>query len=158
VSIDSRELRDALGLFATGVCLVTLTDADGEPHGLTVNSFASVSLDPPLILWSLQKDSEVYAMYAGAERFAVAVLADQQQNHASDYAKKGAHRLADAHHRRGTNGAPLIRDALVNFECSLEHALDGGDHTILLGRVTDIVAGEAGAPLLFYGGRFGAMQ
>lgn len=158
MSIDSRELRDALGLFATGVCLVTLTDAQGEPHGLTVNSFASVSLDPPLILWSLQKDSEVYSLYAEAQQFAVAVLADQQQNHASDYAKKGAHRLADAHCTTGINGAPLIRDALVNFECSLEQVLDGGDHSILLGRVSSIIPGAEGAPLLFFGGRFGAMQ
>ena len=130
MSIDERSFRDALGLFATGVCLVTLVDEQGRATAITVNSFASVSLDPPLVLWSLQKDADVYAQYVNAERFAIAVLSI------------------------GNNGAPLINDALVNFECSLEQALDGGDHTILLGRVTRVVEACEGPPLLFFSGRY----
>jgi flavin reductase (DIM6/NTAB) family NADH-FMN oxidoreductase RutF len=154
MSLDSREFRDALGQFATGVCLVTVTDAEGIAHAVTVNSFASVSLDPPLVLWSVQKDSDVYSLYSEAPRFAIAVLGQAQQAHSSAYAQKGGHRLDDQHFHPGDNGAPLIGDALVNFECSLERALDGGDHTILLARVTRIVSQAAEAPLIFFSGQY----
>lgn len=151
---DSRDFRDALGLFATGVCLVTADDPAGEAQALTVNSFSSVSLDPPLVLWSLQRDSDLFPVYAAAERFAIAILSQRQQSHSSWYAGKEQHRIDEAHFFRGDNGAPLIRDALVNFECSLERSLDGGDHLILLGRVTRIVPGSDDAPLLFFGGQY----
>lgn len=155
--IDSRALRDALGQFATGVCLVTLVDDDGVAHALTVNSFASVSLDPPLILWSLQKSSEVFDLYANAQKFAIAILSQAQETHSSSYACKGMHRMADAHFTAGDNGAPLVSGALANFECSLERSLDGGDHTILLGRVTRILTADQNAdrdPLVFFAGEY----
>lgn len=158
MSIDNRELRDALGLFSTGVCLVTAMDSSGVANALTVNSFASVSLDPPLVLWSLQKDSDVYALYAETPDFAIAMLTHSQQEHSSRYAQKGAHRLDDHHFVEGVNGAPLIVDALVNFECSLERALDGGDHTILLARVTRIVSSPLASPLVFFGGEYRQLQ
>jgi flavin reductase (DIM6/NTAB) family NADH-FMN oxidoreductase RutF len=154
MSFDARALRDALGTFATGVCLVSLVDERGVANALTVNSFASVSLDPPLVLWSLQKDSDTYPLYASATRYSIATLAAPQESLSTRYAQKGGHRLAPEHFEIGENGAPLIRDALVNFECSLERALDGGDHTILLGRVTRIVSGDAGEPLVFYAGAY----
>jgi flavin reductase (DIM6/NTAB) family NADH-FMN oxidoreductase RutF len=154
VSIDQRAFRDSLGLFATGVCLVSLVDSDGEAHALTVNSFASVSLDPPLVLWSLQKDSDIYHLYASAPRFGIAMLSAEQDLLSSAYATKGGHRLDSAHYDSGTNGAPVIKDALVNFECSLEQALDGGDHTVLLCRVTRLVPGDDAQPLLFYSGQY----
>ncbi|MFT4768155.1 MAG: flavin reductase (DIM6/NTAB) family NADH-FMN oxidoreductase RutF [Glaciecola sp.] len=154
MTIDARELRDALGQFATGVCLVTVTDEDGVAHALTVNSFSSVSLDPPLVLWSLQKDAEIYALYESAPRFCIAVLSDAQEGHSSGYAQKGAHRLAAEHFESGLNGAPLITGALVNFECSLERAIDGGDHTILLGRVTRVSTIDSQSPLVFLGGQY----
>lgn len=154
MTIDSRQLRDALGQFATGVCLVTVVDDTGVAHALTVNSFASVSLDPPLVLWSLQKDAEIYALYESAPKFCIAVLAEDQQEHSSGYAQKGGHQLAAQDFEPGTNGAPLIHGALVNFECSLERALDGGDHTILLGRVTRVASTNAQLPLVFFGGQY----
>lgn len=154
MSLDSRLFRDALGQFATGVCLVTLKDNAGVAHALTVNSFASVSLDPPLVLWSLQKDSDVYALYSEAPNFAIAVLGQSQQGHSSAYAQKGGHRLHSEHFIEGENGAPLVRDALVNLECSLERPLDGGDHTILLARVTRITDLCADAPLVFFSGQY----
>ncbi|MDP5053773.1 MAG: flavin reductase family protein [Congregibacter sp.] len=158
MSFDSRELRDALGQFSTGVCLVTVTDDRGIAHALTVNSFASVSLEPPLVLWSLQKDSEVYALYANAAQYGIAVLSQSQQAESASYAKKNEHRLAPEHYALGSNGAPLINGALVNFECSLEHALDGGDHTILLGRVTRLTPINGEPPLVFFGGRYRELQ
>ncbi|MEO1078315.1 MAG: flavin reductase family protein [Pseudomonadota bacterium] len=156
MSFSSLELRDALGRFATGVCLVTAIDANGDAIAVTVNSFSSVSLEPPLILWSVQKDSDVYGVFSAAERFAVGVLTEEQEAFSTTYAQKGGHQLHGDHFRPGHNGAPLVEGALVNFECSLERALEGGDHTILLGRVTRVVtaAEDEGAPLLFFGGAY----
>lgn len=154
MNISSRSFRDALGRFATGVCLVTVTDDAGVAYAVTVNSFASVSLDPPLVLWSLQKDSDVYGLYANAPHYAIGVLAADQQGHSSRYASKGAHRMADEHFEVGHNGAPIVLGALASFECSLERAIDGGDHTILLGRVTRLAGDAAPDPLLFFGGAY----
>lgn len=158
MSINERELRDALGQFGTGVCLVSATNAAGEAFALTVNSFASVSLDPPLVLWSLQKDSDVYALYAAAETYSIAVLSAAQEALSVGYALKDNHGLKPGHFTRGQNGAPLISNALVNFECSLERAIDGGDHTILLGRVSRVVPGPQAEPLLFFGGDYRQLQ
>jgi flavin reductase (DIM6/NTAB) family NADH-FMN oxidoreductase RutF len=152
---SSLDFRSALGRFATGVCLVTAVDEGGCAQAVTVNSFASVSLEPPLILWSVQKDSDVYELYRHAPYFAVGVLTRQQESHSSHYAQKGCHELAAEHFQSGANGAPLIRNALVNFECSLTEAIDGGDHTILLGRVTRLVPGDVRAePLVFFAGDY----
>ena len=155
MSFSSRDLRDALGRFTTGVCLVTVTDPAGQAHAVSVNSFASVSLDPPLVLWSIQKDSDVYRLFAEAPLFAIGVLSRAQEGHSTRYAQKNGHALDPAHFTVGENGAPLIREALVNLECSLERAMEGGDHTILLGRVTRLVSGDVGLPpLLFFGGNY----
>jgi flavin reductase (DIM6/NTAB) family NADH-FMN oxidoreductase RutF len=151
---DARALRDALGLFTTGVCLVTTVDERGDPFALTVNSFASASLEPPLVLWSLQRSSDAFRLYATAPRFAIAVLGLEQEALSSRYACKGGHALDPAHYDAGENGAPLIRGALVNFECSLERSMDGGDHVILLRRVTRLCSGDDHTPLLFFGGSY----
>lgn len=155
---DSMEFRSALGRFATGVCLVTAVDDRGDAQAVTVNSFASVSLEPPLILWSVQKDSDVYDLFHAAEHFAVGVLGRQQEDLSTRYAQKDCHRLARDHFRLGENGAPLIRDALANFECTLEQTFEGGDHTIILGRVTRLLSSEAlSEPLLFFAGDYGSL-
>ena len=106
MSFTSREFRDALGAFATGVCVITVNPDDGEPFGLTVNSFASVSLDPPLILWSLQNDSEMYAAFEQSSRFGVNILRSQQQDLSDQYAKKGEHKLSADHFEFGVSGVP----------------------------------------------------
>lgn len=154
VSIDSRLFRDSLGLFSTGVCLVAVTDGAGVAHAITVNSFASVSLDPPLVLWSLQNGSDVYGLYAQAPEYSIAILTAAQEPLSTRYAQKGHHELDREHFDVGANGAPLIRGALVNMECSLDAAVPGGDHRILIGRVSRIVPGEAAAPLLFFDGAY----
>ncbi|MEE4277648.1 MAG: flavin reductase family protein [Halieaceae bacterium] len=154
MSFSSRELRDALGRFATGICLVTTVDEAGQALAVTVNSFASVSLEPPLILWSVQKNSDLYEVFIKAEHFAVAVLSEAQESHSTAYSLKDGHILRPEHYISASNGAPLIAGALVNFECSLERALDGGDHTILLGRVQRVVEGEKNPPLVFFGGAY----
>ena len=158
MSLDERHFRDALGQFATGVCLVSTVNREGHAIAITVNSFASVSLDPPLVLWSLQKDADTYDDYLAADNFSIAVLSEDQQGHAKSYAQKHNHRLAPEHYVLGEQGIPLVREALVSFECRLERALDGGDHTILLGRVTQIAEATDAPPLLFHAGRYGQLQ
>lgn len=153
MDIDSRELRNALGCFTTGVCVISTVNAQGEPLGLTANSFASVSLDPPLVLWSLQNNSDVYDVFAKPRYYAINVLAKEQQDHSNRYAQKGDHLLAPEHFSSGKFGAPILRGALVSFECELHASHDGGDHLIIVGRVLDMQARE-GEPLLFYCGGY----
>ena len=154
MSFDSREFRDALGHFATGVCVITANPEGWEPFGMTVNSFASVSLDPPLILWSLKGDSEMREAFDKAERFAVNILRAEQQDLSDLYAKKDDHSLAPGHFELGASGAPIMPATLVSMECELEARHPGGDHIILVGRVTKLVQREAGAPLLFCAGGY----
>lgn len=154
MKIDTRELRDTLGQFATGVCLVTVKTEDGRPLALTINSFASVSLDPALVLWSLQCDSDTYSEFAQAPEYAINVLSGEQEAHSNRYAMKGGHALDPTHYTVGANGAPIITDALAVFECSREAVHPGGDHVIIVGEVTRFWRAEAGAPLLFFGGAY----
>lgn len=154
MDFDGRELRTALGRFATGVCLITAVSEEGEALALTANSFSSVSLDPPLVLWSLQNDSDVYQVYSSARNFAINVLAIEQQGHSNQYARKGQHRIDPAHYSPGKYGAPIVRDALVSFECELYATHEGGDHLIIVGRVRDLTCRPGGDPLLFFGGAY----
>ena len=153
MSFDGRKFRDALGRFATGVCVITTTDAQ-KPKGMTVNSFASVSLDPPLVLWSLQNNSDIYDAFASPRHFAINILSKEQQGHANAYAKKGDHLLQPDHYRIGKYGSPIIRNALTTLECELETCHDGGDHLIVIGRVRDMHTRPTGEPLLFFSGGY----
>ena len=157
MSIDGRELRNALGRFATGVCLITLETSDGDALALTANSFSSVSLDPPLVLWNLQNNSDVFEHYAQGQYFAINILADNQQPLSDSYARKGEHSLDPDHFRRGVKGSPVINGSLVSFECELEATHEGGDHLIIVGRVLEMTAADGGDPLLFFGGAYRAL-
>lgn len=157
MDFDSRELRNALGRFATGVCLITVADEQGNALAMTANSFSSVSLDPPLVLWNLQSNSEVYEAFATPQYFAINILSLEQQEHSNRYAKKGDHLLAPEHFTPGRFGAPIVTDALVNFECELDATHDGGDHLIIVGRVLDLHQSQEGDPLLFYSGGYGKL-
>lgn len=154
MSIEGRELRNALGRFATGVCVITTTTPEQKAIGMTANSFAAVSLDPPLVLWSLQNSSEVYQEYAAARYFNINVLSSEQTDHSNEYARKGEHLLKPEHFRPGKYGAPVIRDALVTFECELDATHAGGDHLIIVGRVHSMSHRPTGRPLLFYSGAY----
>jgi flavin reductase (DIM6/NTAB) family NADH-FMN oxidoreductase RutF len=154
MSIDAREFRNALGQFSTGVCLMTLNSATQGPLALTANSFASVSLDPPLVLWSLQNNSDVFDAYAAPQHFGIGILSAEQQALSDRYARKGEHQIDPEHFAEGTHGSPLINNALANFECALEATYDGGDHTIIVGRVLAMSVLESGDPLLFYCGGY----
>ncbi len=154
MSFEGRELRNALGRFATGVCVIsTVTDA-GQAVGMTANSFSSVSLDPPLVLWSLQNNSDVYDIFSSPRFFAINILAHEHQPYSDQYAAKDQHALDDAHYRLGKHGAPLIHDALVSIECELETTHEGGDHLIIVGRVRELHERTGGEPLLFFSGAY----
>ena len=154
MSFDGRELRDAMGRFATGVCIITAVSDSGQAQGMTANSFSSVSLDPPLLLWNLQNSSDVYDVFSGPQYFGINILSGEQLAHSNQYAKKEQHELDPTHYRLGKFGAPIIDDALVSFECELEATYEGGDHLIIVGRVRDMYQSDGGEPLLFFSGGY----
>ncbi len=154
MSLDPREFRNALGRFATGVCVITAEDK-GQPFGMTVNSFASVSLDPALVLWSIQKDSECAPIFENVTRYGINVLTDEQQATSNQYAKKGEHNLVDGTFRQGVSGAYVLKDAMTSFECEVEQCIDAGDHVIILGKVIEMSNDPADRnPLLFFSGKY----
>lgn len=154
MSFDPRELRNALGRFATGVCVITTVTDTQQAVGMTANSFSSVSLDPPLVLWALQNNSDIYQAFATPRYFSINVLAQEQLDLSNLYAKKGEHLLESDHYRLGKYGSPIIRDALVSFECEMHATHEGGDHQIIVGRVRDMCSRPTGEPLLFYCGAY----
>jgi flavin reductase (DIM6/NTAB) family NADH-FMN oxidoreductase RutF len=155
MGFDTRAFRDALGCFPTGVVVVTAESADQPPMGITVNSFASVSLNPPLVLWCVDRRSVRFDTFAAAPRFTISVLDATHRGVSARLAKPGAHRLEGIALRPTTFGPPALADALALFECAREGAYPGGDHQVLLGRVERFAVRKSGAPLVFFRGRYG---
>ena len=151
-SLEPQRLRHAFGKFATGVTIVTTVDAQGRAIGVTANSFSSLSLDPPLLLWSIARSSANYAVFLQAEHFAVHVLDHSQAALSRQFSAKGINRFEGVPIESGRGGCPLLRDYHVRFECSATERHTGGDHLIMVGRILDIEQ-RSGKPLLFYGGR-----
>ena len=133
--IDPRALRTAFGAFLTGVTVVTTSDAEGRPLGFTANSFASVSLDPPLLLVCLAKRSFNHAAVTGAKGFAVNILAEDQEGVSNTFARPSDDRFATVAWRNGPHGSPVLDGAAAWFDCAMHEIVDAGDHTILIGRV-----------------------
>ena len=151
---SQSEFRTALGMFATGVTIVTVRSAAGELLGLTANSFNSVSLDPPLVLWSLARSAASMLAFSTGSHYAVNVLSANQQALAQRFASKGIDRFADLAFVTGAGGAPLLSGAAAWFECFNRSRYDEGDHVIFVGEV-ECCSHQAGAsPLLFHGGKF----
>ncbi|PYF11940.1 flavin reductase (DIM6/NTAB) family NADH-FMN oxidoreductase RutF [Rhodobacter viridis] len=152
---DPRLLRDALGRFATGVALVTACDVDdGSPIAIVVNSFASVSLDPPLVLWSAARSSMRHRHFTSAPAFAIHILAEGQRDLTSRFSRSGPGFEGLTLARNG-EGVPVLPEALARFDCVTEALHEGGDHTIIIGRVTRFDLQREGGPLCFFGGGFG---
>jgi flavin reductase (DIM6/NTAB) family NADH-FMN oxidoreductase RutF len=139
---DSRELRRALGAFVTGVTVVTTIDEDGRFHGVTANSFSSVSLDPPLVLWSLAVTSQSHPVFFKAERFAVNILAEDQIELSNRFAKSSREKFAGLEVDIGLGGVPLLRGCSARLQCHAFSRLAGGDHTIYVGEVDSIDRAE----------------
>jgi 3-hydroxy-9,10-secoandrosta-1,3,5(10)-triene-9,17-dione monooxygenase reductase component len=149
-----RELRDAFGLFATGVTVVTAVRPDGTPVGVTANSFASVSLEPPLLLWCLASSSSSVAAFTHGASFAVHILAHHQLDLALNFARRTDDKFGAERHWRNKLQPPHLADALCRFDNKVHAVHSGGDHLIIVGEVLGI-AGGPGTPLAFHAGRFG---
>lgn len=150
---DSKAFRQCLGKFATGVTVVTCRDSDGNACGITANSFSSVSLEPPLVLWNIAKVSNSLQAYLDAENFAINVLRDDQQQLSAHFAKTDHTLFQDVAYTLNDDGVPVLPGTLALFECRTHAIHDCGDHYIIVGEVTGFMLRD-GEPLLFFGGGY----
>ncbi|WP_315927775.1 flavin reductase [Mesorhizobium sp. SP-1A] len=142
LAVDPRALRDAFGAFLTGVTVVTTHDAEGQPVGFTANSFASVSLDPPLLLVCLARTSRNFETLTRAGRFAVNILSESQKDISNTFARPVEDRFAGLDWQPGPHGSPVFAGVAAWFDCSTDKIVDGGDHVILIGKVEAFENGE----------------
>jgi flavin reductase (DIM6/NTAB) family NADH-FMN oxidoreductase RutF len=152
-TFDKRQLRDVLGSFVTGVTVVTTVDAEGRMHGLTANSFSSVSLDPPLVLWSQATSAGSHSAFKDAQRFTINILAEHQYDLANHFATRSPDKFSGIDHDLGVDGLPLLRDCSAWLECKVVSRYPGGDHVIYVGSV-DCIRQSARRPLVFGGGQY----
>jgi flavin reductase (DIM6/NTAB) family NADH-FMN oxidoreductase RutF len=150
---DSRELRRVLGAFVTGVTVVTTIDDEGKFHGVTANSFSSVSLDPPLVLWSQAVKSSSHPAFFNAQRFAVNILAEDQIELSKRFARSSQEKFVGIAVDVGVGGVPLLRGCSARLQCQVVSRVPGGDHTIYVGRVQSINQTER-KPLVFGNGQY----
>lgn len=153
MAFDGKNYRNALGSFATGVTIVTTRDSAGRDIGMTANSFNSVSLDPPMVLWSLAKSSASLPAFMENAAFAVHVLASDQQPLSDKFARRGEDKFGGVPVERGLNDVPLLQGCSARFQCRTAFRYEGGDHVILVGEVLDFNHYPR-EPLLFHGGKY----
>lgn len=151
--IDPRELRAVLGCFATGVCVVTTVGDQGLPVGMTINSFSSVSLDPPLILWSIGVNTPSRTAFQSHPSFAINIMGANAKDTTLNFARPSDDKFKDVEWSKGYDDVPVLGEALAVLECRVEDQIISGDHEIFIGRVLRIDQNE-GAPLLFHKGGF----
>lgn len=159
MTLEPATFRAVLGRFATGVAVVTAMTRTG-PVGMTVNSFSSVSLDPPLVLFCLRRASGLRTAFTQAESFTVNVLREGQRDLAGRFAASGVDRFGATHFRQGANGAPLLAGTLAALECTTERIIPAGDHDIVIGRVGTVAADPAAVadPLVYYEGAYRSLD
>ena len=155
--VSEEQFKAALGCLASGVTIVTTVDEGGNPVGLTVTAFTSVSLKPPLVLVCIDRGANTHAWFALQSRFVVNILGETQDRISSLFASKSVqNRFAEIAFKPNKHRIPVIDGCLATLECVVENLYDGGDHTIFVGAVLDATAKE-GKPLLYYGGRYGRL-
>jgi flavin reductase (DIM6/NTAB) family NADH-FMN oxidoreductase RutF len=154
-ALDTRALRHALGHYTTGVTVITTCTPEGGHTGVTVNSFTSVSLDPPLVLFCLSTRSSLLPLFEQASHFTVNVLATGQQAVSNRFAKPSANTWEGVKYRCGTHGCAALADAISVFECARRSIYPGGDHVIVVGEVLRFETVATPAPLAFYQGSYG---
>ena len=156
-ALDPMELRRCLGSFVTGVTVITALDAHGQPEGITANSFSSLSLDPPLIVWSLRLNARSFLTYQHAQHFAVNILAQDQVPISNRFASSGVNRFEGIDYQAGLGGVPLIAGCASYLECSLQATHPGGDHLLFVGRVERISTHDS-KPLAYGNGGYMSVQ
>lgn len=154
VPTPAMSFRSAMGRFATGVTIVTALTPDGQPLGLTVNSFNSVSLAPPLVLWSLGLKAASMAAFEHAQHYAIHVLSVDQKYLAERFASKVANRFEGVDWQANAQGVPVLPGSAAVFECQAKSRYPEGDHVIFVGEVQSSLHDASRAPLLFHGGKF----
>lgn len=157
MAMDSRAYRDALGCFPTGVAVVTAAGVDGH-FGITVNSFTSVSLDPRLLLWCMDRHSRRHDIFVKAAGFTVSILGTGHKEVSSRLARPGEHALDGIDLIQTELGPPALADSLAVFECAAEKRVEAGDHTILLGRVLRFFCPSQSPPLVYFRGKYSALD
>ena len=159
MSIDPRELRNAFGCFATGVTIITTVDNAGDPIGITANSFSSLSLDPPLVLFCLDLKSNSFDAFHQNQNFVVNVLREDQQDLSNVFAKSGGDKWNGVGFQTWDTGCPVFEDCIANMECEVASIAEGGDHVIIVGKVIRMRYEDGDCrPLLFYRGRYGQIE
>jgi flavin reductase (DIM6/NTAB) family NADH-FMN oxidoreductase RutF len=153
-NFSQDDFRQALGMFATGVTIVTARAADGSYIGLTANSFNSVSLTPPLVLWSLSRSAGSMAAFSAGSHYAIHILSADQQDLARQFAARGGDRFLGVDFTLGAGGAPLLKGTAATFECFNRSRYEEGDHVIFVGEVEACNHRAGASPLLFHGGKF----
>lgn len=156
-AFDAARFRQVLGHFCTGVVVIAGT-VNREPVGLTVQSFTSLSLDPPLVSFAVGRGSSTWPKLREAGTFSVNILAEDQEALCRTFATSGADKFAGVGWRPGTTGAPLLEDVLAWLECRIDVEHDAGDHVLVIGHVVELGVGREGRPLLFYRGGFGRFE
>ena len=158
MSFDLRTFRDTLGLFVTGVTIITCRDEDGAPVGITANSFNSVSLDPPLVLWSVGLNAKSLDAFSIASAFAVHILRDDQAQLSQAFAKSGTDKFAGLNIEPGLGEAPLLSDCAARLECSLHAKHPAGDHVLFIAEVKRLSSDPDSKPLVYHGGCYAALS
>jgi flavin reductase (DIM6/NTAB) family NADH-FMN oxidoreductase RutF len=153
MAISKDEFRAALSRFPSGVTIVTTKDADGRLHGITVSAFASVSLEPPMILVCVDKLAGSHDALAESGAFVVHILAEEHQEHSNKFASPVPDKFNDIEYRYGLREIPVLENALVALECRLAHAHEGGDHTIFVGEIERAAIND-GKPLVYWNGDY----
>ena len=153
-SFSPQAFRKALGCFATGVTIVTARSTEGELFGLTASSFNSVSLNPPLVLWSLSREAGSMPVFASGSHYAINILAANQKDLAERFATRGLDRWAGVAFAEGAGGAPMLSGTLACFECFNRSRYEEGDHVIFVGEVERCTQRRGASPLLYHGGKF----
>ncbi len=148
-----RDLRNALGNFATGITVITALDENNEPKGMTANSFSSVSLEPPLVSWCVGRESRLFDLFQTTTHFAVNILHSGQQSVSQLFANPDENKFEQTPWHKGINGLPLLDDCRCQFQCEIVHRYSGGDHCILIGRILDFTS-QPMDPLIFHGGKY----
>ncbi len=156
ITPDAASFRETLGHFVTGVTIITAID-DGEPVGMAANSFTSVSLDPPLILFCAAHSSSTWPRIRQARSFTVNILDERQEDLCRLFAQKGADRFGQVGWRPGAAGSPVLEDVHAYIDCEIWAEYEGGDHVIVVGRVLDLGLSAEAGPLLFYRGTYGRL-
>ena|SRR5215813_11554256 len=154
MSLDSKDLRNMLGRFATGVTVVTTQDKDGQKYGITANAFTSVSLDPPLVLVCIDRNAQCYPCFEESKVFVVNILSHKQEEISRRFATKGIDKFEGIGWRAAPNGVPFIEGAVGHVECKVVARHEGGDHAIYLAEVVAGSISDDDEPLLFFRGKY----